>query len=1318
MGDGIPIGFVCTASVACTINGVSADPAGGGGWYIPTSVSADVGNYDNPATFYTYRVVFSLDENFTTCAGTVYYRDRNLLGEDWPITITGTAKNFGEDDRNRRDKRNSVLFGTTTLSLNKKTGKSEKSEDCPNLWAITDEPGFNADSFPSWNSANAEELPASIGWGWNMPLNKRVVGDSSNGDIVFYDGSGTFERWKLSSGSYVARYANNYSILVVNGSGQVVITTKEKRVLTFRSLDGKISTEVDRNGNTTTYNYSSTSHLLESVSDGEGRSVFLDYTGRSDGQPVSMRQQNSSTGRQTTFEYDPTTDRLWKVTSPTGEVNRFEYHSSGLLHQHYDPRGELAAEYTYDSEGRVETEIRYGELMLTYSYSEDEDSGVRTTTVVEEDLTLDPDPSPRTTVFTFDSFAQLIEKVDPLGNVWQFDHGDISSAYLPTGQTDPNGNPTSFNYDNKGNLTEVIDAQGNVTKMTYTDDYLLASIQRATVAVNGTPTTYDPTEFAYDSRGNLLTITKTLDSSPVVTEFEPGADGRTLSITDRQGRVTEFEYTAQSSIPQRSKGNLAKITLPGGPNSAPSRAILFEYNEYDERTKVTDAGGNEIKFDYFNDGRLKKTIDALNKETSYEYLAGGLLHYVYLPANQGSSGVRRTEFVHDDPGRVKEIKSQVGSSSYQTRVKYEYDGRSNLHKLIRLKRDLTNSAVEKAYQFGYDALNRQIEALDPLSNLSRVEYDPYCKNFTTKSARGVQISYSRDSLCRLTEISTPGENRELHYDELSRLIKVVQVHSPVAKYENPESLPTDRPPTRFGLSRYGNGTPVEGTTEYLYDELDRLVKVTYPDNKEVLYEYDLEGRVTKVTDMLSNVTEYSYYNDGRLYQVTAKNGSGDQVFTYAYDLAGRVKEIQYPPSTGVVARYYDASNNSGWDANGSLKLVRYTKGSSPQVLLQSFAYTYDESGNRTSMTESPPASGASVTWNYYYDWLDRLIRVDKDGAQQTAYAYDESDNRIQLEIGSDIHTYKYDFADRITSRLLNSSTAETFSHDDDGNMIARTAGGVTTTYSWDSFDKLTAIIKSSFSEDYRYDHEGIRKSKGSGTDYFSSGATSLADLKSSNSTSFIQADQIRGMRQGSSYHWYILDAQGTVRLTIDSSGNVAGSYESDEFGQETAVSGVVEKPHTFTGGLGVRNEWGSNSQLIYARQRWYDPSLGRWLSADPIGFSGGLNLYNNVSNNPLNRVDPSGLCESSALQVFKKALFEALKRRGIIGVAADEAVEWVLASELGKRAAAGSVGGPVGEGAVMALVIGDIANVLIEAFEASRVGGGMPARRVIVKSGV
>jgi RHS repeat-associated protein len=71
-----------------------------------------------------------------------------------------------------------------------------------------------------------------------------------------------------------------------------------------------------------------------------------------------------------------------------------------------------------------------------------------------------------------------------------------------------------------------------------------------------------------------------------------------------------------------------------------------------------------------------------------------------------------------------------------------------------------------------------------------------------------------------------------------------------------------------------------------------------------------------------------------------------------------------------------------------------------------------------------------------------------------------------------------------------------------------------------------------------------------------------------------------------------------------------------------------ERQRHLAGGL-PDTEWSASYEpgigLQYLQQRYYDPAIGRFISADPLGFGGGTNFYAYADNDPVNEVDPNGL---------------------------------------------------------------------------------------------
>ena len=95
-------------------------------------------------------------------------------------------------------------------------------------------------------------------------------------------------------------------------------------------------------------------------------------------------------------------------------------------------------------------------------------------------------------------------------------------------------------------------------------------------------------------------------------------------------------------------------------------------------------------------------------------------------------------------------------------------------------------------------------------------------------------------------------------------------------------------------------------------------------------------------------------------------------------------------------------------------------------------------------------------------------------------------------------------------------------------------------------------------------------------------------------------------------------------------------------------------PNRYNGAFGVQTDL--TTGLLQMRARWYSPGVGRFLSEDPAGFSGGMNWYAYADGNPISRMDPFGLCAESIWNWSLPSASNAIPDNRFSGIAAGYAL--------------------------------------------------------------
>lgn len=221
------------------------------------------------------------------------------------------------------------------------------------------------------------------------------------------------------------------------------------------------------------------------------------------------------------------------------------------------------------------------------------------------------------------------------------------------------------------------------------------------------------------------------------------------------------------------------------------------------------------------------------------------------------------------------------------------------------------------------------------------------------------------------------------------------------------------------------------------------------------------------------------------------------------------------------------------------------------------------------------------------------------------------------------------------------ATPEQFTYDNDGNLL--TDGKFT--YTWDAENRL---IKAEYSDtriEFTYDYMGRRTNKKlygnnvltSETKFTYDGWNLVAEYNGSNvlQNSSLWGEDLSGSLQGAGgvgglllvndtigVYLPIYDGNGNITTYLDNSGNTVATYEYDPFGKIICEFGTKADDMLYRFST---KYFDKETSLYYYGYRYYNPETSRWLSRDPIGERGGINVYEITQNNIINKIDYLGL---------------------------------------------------------------------------------------------
>ncbi|EIM9314590.1 RHS repeat protein [Escherichia coli] len=952
-----------------------------------------------------------------------------------------------------------------------------------------------------------------------------------------------------------------------------------------------------------------------------------------------------------------THDPAYPDEQPTAPLARYTYTAGGELRAVYDRSGTQVRGFTYDAEhaGRMVAHHYAGRPESRYRY---DDTGRVTEQVNPEGLDYRFEYGERRVIIT-DSLNRrevlYTEGEGGLKRVVKKEHADGSitrSEYDEAGrlkaQTDAAGRRTEYRlHMASGKLTSVILPDGRTVRYGYNSQLQLTSVtypdglrssrkyDRQGRLAEETSRNGNITRWFYDfSRSGLPCAVE--DGTGVRRRITRNRYGQLLAFTDCSGYTTRYEYDryGQQIAVHREEG-------------------ISTYSSYNPRGQMVsqkDAQGRETRYEYSAAGDLTATVSPDGKRSTIEYDKRG------RPVSVTEGGLTRS-MGYDAAGRITVLTNENGS---QSTFRYDpvdrlteqrgFDGRTQ-----RYHYDLTGKLTQSEDEglitlWHYDASDRITHRTvngDPAEQWQYDEHGWLTTLSHTCEGHRVSVHYGYDDKGRLT-----GERQTVENPETGEMLwehETGHAYSEqgLATRQEPDGLPPVEWLT-YG-SGYLAGMKLGGTplVEYTRDRLHRETARSFGGAGSTAgyeqataytltgqlqsrhlnlpqldrdYTWNDNGQLVRISGP-QECREYRYSGTGRLTGVHTTAANLDIDIPYATDPAGnRLPDPELHPDSTLTA----------WPDNRIAEDAHYV-------------YRHDEYGRLAEKTDLIPEGVIRMhderTHHYHYDSQHRLVfytRIQHGEPQvESRYLYDPLGRRT----GKRVWRRERD----LTGWMSLSRKPEETWYGWDGDRLTTVQTQQTriqTVYQPGSFTPLLRI-ETENGEQAKARHRSLAEvlQEDTGVTLPAELAVMLGRLERELRAGAVSAESEAWLAQcgltveqmesqmEAEYiperrlHLYHCDHRGLPQALISPEGETAWCGEYDEWGNQLNEENPhhLYQPYRLPG-----QQYDEESGLYYNRHRYYDPLQGRYITQDPIGLKGGINLYT-YPLAPIRYTDPLGL---------------------------------------------------------------------------------------------